>query len=130
MTDPTEIVDDDQGQPWVRTRLVDELQGIRAEQAAGFASLAKALEHKADKADVAKLEARLDEHQRDLAGHRTELDALRQWQNNKDVAKDVHKQRDREHWTERERTIAILSTAAILLLMVVAPIIDRLVLGA
>lgn len=52
----------------VRYTVKELLKAIRDDQTAGFASLTTALANKADKSDIARMEARLDHAERDIAG--------------------------------------------------------------
>ena len=65
------------------------LAGIRGDMNKSFASLEKGLEAKADKADFARLDGRLDEHQK--AGERRDMaiTELKERQDRGDVAQSV-----------------------------------------
>ena len=60
----------------VSVSLLDMLAEIRKDQAAGFARLEVTMSGKADKADVARMEARLDAHSKALDEHRTSIAEL------------------------------------------------------
>jgi hypothetical protein len=59
------------GELVITTPLLAELQGIRGLLSDGFARMSTKLEGKADKADMARLEARLDQHATDIAELKT-----------------------------------------------------------
>lgn len=77
----------------VRYTVRDLLDRIRADQSAGFARIETAMSGKADKADVARLEARLDQHARRLDGNTERLADLEQQQRDQRTT--------REWWTGR-----------------------------
>ncbi len=60
----------------VSVSLLDMLADIRKEQTAGFARIEATMGNKADKADVARMEARLDAHGKALDEHRTHIAEL------------------------------------------------------
>ncbi|MHB1950251.1 MAG: hypothetical protein ACYCQK_02100 [Acidiferrobacteraceae bacterium] len=91
----------------------DLLASIKTEQATAFARLEAKLEGKADKSDLVRMEARLDQHARDLDKVRSDTAEIQQWRHDRDNAADVHRQRD-QRFSRRTKTIwAVLTTLLI-----------------
>ena len=68
----------------------DLLSGIRNDVAAGFAKLEAALNGKADKADIARINGRIDEHQK-------QIDELRKKQDADDAARHAAQEVRQDH---------------------------------
>lgn len=111
-----DIVPDEDGQLVIRTPLLATLDALRTEQAAGFARVETAMRGKADKADVSRMEARLDAHGAAIA-------ALETWRHDKEVASRVHADRDRRQWTVRQKVGAVCGVVAVVAATVLGPIL-------
>ena len=110
------------GQPLITTPLLGELQSLRSEQAAGFAALGTKLEGKADKADVARLETRLDAHGSDIA-------ELQDWSHDREVARGVHEDRDTRLLTRRQKIWGGIGVVFLGLCTLLSPIILFFITG-
>ena len=91
------------------------LDRIRTEQTDGFARIETKMAGKADKADLERIEARLDAHERALHGLGGRVDGVEVWQHDKDEAASVHQQRD-QRFTKRTKAIWVAVTTLLLIL--------------
>ena len=92
----------------------DLLADIKTAQTAGFARLEFAVAAKADKADVARMEARLDHQAREIAG-------VQKWQHDKDVTEAVHGEHEKRSFTFRQKLGAMIATVCLLLATMLGP---------
>lgn len=91
------------------------LAGIKEEQSKSFTEIKTSMSGKADKADLTRIEARLDSHARDLTGLKGRVDGVEDWQRGKEKAADVHRQRD-ERFSKRTKAIWVAVTTLLLIL--------------
>lgn len=99
------------------------LDQIKTEQTRGFTQIAESMAGKADKADVARLEARLDHHAKTLDGHSTDIGELQQWRRDREVAADVHQQHNQRTWTFRQKAWAAAGTITLAVATVAGPLL-------
>lgn len=109
MTDE-KITEDAQGNLVVQTSLFARLNEIAKGQAEGFTRIETAMKGKADKSDLAKLEGRMEEHGKQIAD-------LQTWRHDREVSTGVHKLRDDQTFTKRQKfwaaVVAVLTLAGI-----------------
>jgi hypothetical protein len=104
------------GQLVITTPLISKLDAIQREQAAGFAGVREALNGKADKADVARVETRMEGQ---FQEHHRRISDLEQQQRDTLVADGVLAQEHGKLLTRREKIwggvgIAILALSSLL----------------
>jgi hypothetical protein len=111
--DIREEVVEEEGRIIIKRDLSLVLLDLQSSVTTGFASLGTALLGKADKADISRMEGRLGDH----AGRISQLES---WRHDREVAAQVHKERDEEmqeaqrrKWSRREKIFASAATAAI-----------------
>src|SRR5205823_12956141 len=80
------------------------LEGIKRDQTEGFTRIEASMAGKADKADVARLETRLDHHGKRLDEHGGEIATLKQ-------ARRDEKARVKRSWTLRQKLLAGLGSS-------------------
>lgn len=85
--------------------VADLLDRIGTRIDTGFATLVEKLDNKADKSDLAAINARLDEQSRRLAEVET-------WQHAKDAAVEAHQDRDERDNARRNMWLALAAAAA------------------
>lgn len=83
------------------------LKDIKTEQTTGFARVELAMEAKADKADIERLDLRVDRHQH-------EIEALKSDKHDEDIetrtVTTVENKRKARHWTFVEKAFAAVTT--------------------
>ena len=99
------------------------LEQMRREQTTGFARLEVSLTQKADKSDVARMEARLDQHGKELSSHDREINSLRQKQREKELTEEVRSQHEERSSTWKRRVMGTLYGVAIVAATVIGPYI-------
>ena len=109
-----EIVSDEDGELVIKRSLVSYLDGIQRGMAGGFAEIKTALDQKASREDLGKIETRLDEHTRQIS-------VLEVWRHDKEVAATVHQKRDQRFWTVRNKVLGGLGGAAYVFATLIAP---------
>ena len=114
------IEQDQAGQLVVTTPLVEELRSLRNEVTGGFAALKSSMATKADKADLSRIEARLEEHHRRI----TEVEA---WKHDREVANGVHRERDGDLLTHRQKLWGGVAAAALFAATILGPVLANLV---
>lgn len=119
---PDRVTQDDHGQLVVTRPLMDEIQGLRSDVSAGFAGLTARLEGKADKADVARMEARLDEHG-------TQIAELRQWRHDRETAAGVTARRLDRVLTRRQKVWGIVGAVALVAATAMSGVLASLFTG-
>jgi ferric-dicitrate binding protein FerR (iron transport regulator) len=100
----------------VKYTVKELLQKLSDEQTAGFARIEVSLASKADKADVAKLEARLDEHGK-------AIDKLQDFQHELETAERVHESHVTRSWSKLQRVAASVMAVLTLLAMIFGPVL-------
>ena len=113
------ISEDDDGNLVISTPLLTKLDNIQREQAAGFAGLREALDGKADKADLSRLEARWE-------GVDARVAKLETWRHDSDVATTVHQQRDGQVFTRRQKFWAAVAAVSTILAIIGASFVSAL----
>ncbi len=109
--DDQRITEDESGHLVVTTPLLTILDKIQHDLSAGFATVQTSLRGKADKSDVARLETRLDDTQRRLG-------AVEAWKHDRELAGGVHRQRDNQVFSRRQKIwgsvgIALMAAASV-----------------
>lgn len=99
----------------------DLLSQIRNEQTAGFARIETSMASKADKADIERLESRLDHHAKDIGDQAQAIADLRQWKRDRETAASVHVQRDQRTFTTRQKIGAGIGSVCLLLATILGP---------
>ena len=118
MNDDESIAKGPDGQPVIQVALLAELRNIQRGQAAGFAEVKTALNGKADKADVARLETRLDDHATKIAG-------LEGWKHDQRLVEGVNLRRDRRAWTAKEKAFGVVGTLLVVAGSILGPYIGN-----
>lgn len=116
------ITEDDAGNLVISRPLMDEIQGLRSDVASGNATIVAKLEGKADKADMARMETRLDEHGRQIS-------ELQQWRHDKEVVGGIHQQHDQQRFTTRQKFWGVVGAAALVVATVIGPVIGTVIAG-
>lgn len=90
------------------------LAEIKAEQIAGFTRIETSMASKADQADVARIDERLDEHGRVLDSHGERIGGIEGREHDREVAANVHSVRDQRTFTFRQKALGALATLALI----------------
>jgi hypothetical protein len=109
MADPDDDIE-------VRYTVKELLSSIKKDQTEGFTDVKAKLDTKADRVDLARINARLDEHGRDIG-------SLKQWRQTTQDSAAAHQRAAEKFWTWPKRIGAAAFSVAVVLSPIVAALI-------